>query len=539
MLAAAAGAAPGPPAGAAAHRRTAASTAPPHHRAARAVVGCRRHPPPTPVAATPVAGTPDDWTVVSFDGTPIRAHWFPVSPTTRHPTVLIGPGWGQAGENDPTAAATEGGVTIDDLRAAGYNVLTWDPRGFGQSGGSVELDSTAYEARDVSVLLDWIATLPDVALDAPGDPRVGMVGSSYGGGIQFAAASIDCRIDVIVPTIAWHSLVTSLDTDNTYKSGWAGLLYAAAPAHVDPHITHAHAVATATGVLDPADRSWFAARGSHVTRVRVPTLVIQGTVDTLFPLEEGIANYESLRARGVPTAMLWFCGGHGICLTEPGPSSAVRRATMAWLARYLKRERSVQTGPGFSFVDQNGATYTAPSYPVPLGAPLVGTGHGTLTLVAQGGSGPAHVPASTAGAGLLGAVAGAVTPARATHAVNVPVSAGGRHAVVVGAPRLTLTYRGRAPAGSRPERVFAQVVDDATGKVLGNQVTPVPVHLNGRVHTVSLPLEVVAFTATPGARLTLQLVATTVAYAVPRLGGTVAFSRITVSLPVAAHLHAR
>jgi hypothetical protein len=41
----------------------------------------------------------------------------------------------------------------------------------------------------------------------------------------------------------------------------------------------------------------------------------------------------------------------------------------------------------------------------------------------------------------------------------------------------------------------------------------------------------VVFTAKPGARLTLQLVATTVAYAEPRLGGRIDFEQVKVELP--------
>ena len=72
--------------------------------------------------------------------------------------------------------------------------------------------------------------------------------------------------------------------------------------------------------------------------------------------------------------------------------------------------------------------------------------------------------------------------------------------------------------------MFAQLVDDTTGIVLGNQITPIAVTLDGKAHTTTVPLEMVAFTAKPGAHLTLQLVATTVAYAKPRLGGTINFS---------------
>jgi ABC-2 type transport system ATP-binding protein len=54
-----------------------------------------------------------------------------------------------------------------------------------------------------------------------------MHGGSYAGGIQFVAAAIDRRIDAITPSIAWHSLTTSLYRAETVKGGWSSLLYAA------------------------------------------------------------------------------------------------------------------------------------------------------------------------------------------------------------------------------------------------------------------------------------------------------------------------
>ena len=134
---------------------------------------------------------------------------------------------------------------------------------------------------------------------------------------------------------------------------------------------------------------------------------------------------------------------------------------------------------------------------------------------------------------------GPITPAEATNAVNVTVSFGNRPQVVVGAPQLRLTYDGTAPSGVRPTRVFAQLVDESTGLVLGNQVTPIDVTLDGHTHTTSVPLEMVAYTGRPHAAVELQLVATTVAYATPRLGGSIDFSQIHVSLPVAAQAVAR
>jgi ABC-2 type transport system ATP-binding protein len=485
--------------------------------------------------ATRVPGT-SDVDIVSFDGTTIRAHWFPraAAAGVKSPTVLKGPGWGQPGDVDTKSNGYGlfGDVDIHALNTAGYNVLTWDPRGFGKSGGTVETDSAQFEGRDAERLVDWVAQQPGVQLDGPNDPRLGMVGASYGGGIQLITAAIDCRVDAIVPQLAWHSLGPSLYAAQTVKSGWANLLYSVAKGHsVDSHITSAYNAGNATGSLTPADVQWFLDRGPGdlVKDISVPTLFEQGTIDTLFALDEAVTNFEILQAEHVPTAMVWMCSGHGVCLTNPGDQKLPGQAALAWLDRYVKNDTKAQVGPLFQYADQNGAQYTADAFPLAPAAPVTATATaaGSLTLAAGGGSGPAHTAGNP---GPVGSIALAITPAKATHALNVPITAAVA-ANVLGAPTLTLSYSGSSPAGVRPTRVFAQVVDDTTGIVLGNQITPIAVTLDGKQHTATVPLEMIVFTARPGAHLTLQIVATTVAYAQPRLGGTIDFSSVKIDLP--------
>ncbi len=494
--------------------------------------------PPDPVAATPVDGAPNDLIVTSFDDTPIRVHWFPhpdASAQEPAPTVLMGPGWGLAGDTATDSIGILGSVDIATLRSSGYNVLTWDPRGFGQSGGVATVNDEDHEGRDVQTLLDWVSEQPEVELDAPGDPNMGMVGGSYGGGIQFVVAAIDCRVDAIVPIIAWHSLGTSLYKAETVKLGWAGVLSDLPTASVvDPHVTSAYGEGSDTGVLSAEDREWFLSRGPAdlVDAVRVPTLIVQGTVDTLFSLDEALTNLAILESDDVPSAMIWFCGGHGICLTDPGDVGRVAEASIAWLDRWVKGDTSVVTGPRIDLLDQNGDRHTSEAYPAPTST-VDAKGSGSLELVADGGSGPAVVPEGSPA--VLDSIAAPITPARADHAVDVRIPFDA-DALVIGAPQLELTYSGTTPAGPRPTRIFAQLVDDETGLVLGNQITPVAVELDGEQHAVSVPMEVVSFAASPGSSVTLQLVATTVAYAEPRLGGTIDLEEISIRLPVAAGL---
>jgi ABC-2 type transport system ATP-binding protein len=491
------------------------------------------------VQAEPVDGAPTDLTLTSHDGTEIRLHWFPaddVSAEAPAPTVLMGPGWSLPGSVEDTETIMFGALDIGRMNQEGYNVLTWDPRGFGESGGVASVNDPDLEGRDAQVLLDWVAEQPEAQTDAEGDPRVGMVGFSYGGGIQLTLAGIDCRVDAIVPGIAWNSLTTALFRAETVKTGWAGVLVqAAASGTVDPHVASAHESGTATGTLSDEDRAWFIDRGPGelIDQVRVPTLLVQGTVDTLFTPDEAILNYGILTGNDVPVKMLWFCGGHGVCLTDEGDTQRVTEASFAWLERWVKGDTTIDTGPVIDVIDQDGTAWTGDTWPPEPGEALTAEGTGTLPLVAEGGA--RGIQLDEGQGGILGGLVADITPTRAENAVSVTVEVD-EDTLVLGAPELTLTYRGDVADGDRPMRLFAQLVDDENGVVVGNQITPFAVELDGQEHTVTVPLESVIHHLEAGETLTLQVVATTGAYAEPRLGGDVSFTSVAVSLPTTTAL---
>jgi len=144
----------------------------------------------------------------------------------RVPAVLVAHGFG--GTKNSVRAEAE------QLARAGYAVLTWSARGFGNSTGQVALDSPDYEVKDTEQLISWLAKQPRVRLDGPGDPRVGIAGASYGGGIALLTAAYDRRVDAIVPQITWNNLATALfpnaaegvtPGEGVFKRQWAGLLF--------------------------------------------------------------------------------------------------------------------------------------------------------------------------------------------------------------------------------------------------------------------------------------------------------------------------
>ena len=481
------------------------------------------------------AASARDVTVPSFDGTPLAASFLPadgLAPGARAPTILMTHGWGLVRDrgDGSSGVAGFGAVGAAALRAAGFNVLTWDSRGFGESGGTVTVDAAAFEGRDVQALLDWLAAQPEARLDGPGDPRAGMHGPSYAGGIELVAAAIDRRIDAIAPAIAWHSLLTALYREDLAKAGWgaalgglglptATLLGVIAPSGVqtgtlDPHILSALLSGAATGRFSAADRQWFADRGPGdlVRRIRVPTLLLQGTADTLFTPSEAIRNHELLAASGVPLKMVWFCGGHGVCLTGAGETGHVERTVIAWLKRHVAGD-AVDTGPAFEWLADDAVWRAADRFPLPPGRPITATGKGTLVLS----------PVDTVSGALIaaGPAAGSV--------VNVPIRAPERRTDVVGEPDLQLAYRGTAT--EQRAHVFAQIVDQTRGVVLGNQATPIPLALDGQPHTVRRALEGVAASAGPGSRYVLQLTGGTSMYGPVRNAGTIDFSDVTLALP--------
>ena len=302
-------------------------------------------------------------------------------------------------------------------------------------------------------------------------------------------------------------------------------------ASVNPRIYPGLIYGDITGTLRPEDQQLIDERGPDelVGQITAPTLLIQGTVDTLFTLAEADANAKALIAAGVPTKVVWYCGGHGACISTRNDGVMVKQATMDWLDRYVKGDLTVDTGPQFEWVDQHGTQFSSNTYPVPQGKPIVAssTKGGVLPLFPPiGGSGP-DLRILTAGP--IGALLGIPSGSRAINALNLTIPQATTTTYIVGAPQLTLTYSGTGTS----RHVYAQFVDDSTGLVLGNPVTPVPVTLDGETHTISVPMEMVAQTLEPGESVTLQLVAPAFPYETITSLGVLKVSSMTLSLPTA------
>lgn len=138
-----------------------------------------------------------------------------------YPLVLHSHGYGGSRNVTPSAFQQR-------LRDAGYYVVSFDQRGFGESSSTVRVQSPDFEGRSLITLLDWTEANLDQLAYRDDRMVVGSYGGSYGGMYQLlmAAADPEHRLRVIAPDITPHDLTYSLNAKDVIKSGWALALVA-------------------------------------------------------------------------------------------------------------------------------------------------------------------------------------------------------------------------------------------------------------------------------------------------------------------------
>ncbi|MFE1194903.1 CocE/NonD family hydrolase [Streptomyces olivaceoviridis] len=289
--------------------------------------------------------------VMAVDGVRLDTSYFTPAGAGRHPAVLLAHGFG--GSKDDMRRQAE------DLARDGYAVLTWSARGFGGSTGKIGLNDPKGEVADVSRLIDWLARQPQVRLDKPGDPRVGVAGGSYGGAISLLAAGYDHRVDAIAPAITYWNLADALFPNDVFKKLWAGVFVntGGGCAKFEPALCRMYERVAESGTPDPAARKLLEERSPSAVgdRVKVPTLLVQGQTDSLFPLGQADAAEKAIRANGAPVDVDWIAGGHDGGDME---TSRVETRVRAWFDRYLKGDKGTDTGPAFRITRTGGVDST-------------------------------------------------------------------------------------------------------------------------------------------------------------------------------------
>ncbi|MER5963915.1 CocE/NonD family hydrolase [Streptomyces sp. NPDC002057] len=486
------------------------------------------------------------------------------------PAVLATNGFGGSKSDGSTDAIGRA------FAARGYVGLVYSGLGFGKSGCLISLDDPEIDGRAAARLVDFLAgtraaddgTRADfVTRDGAGDPRVGMIGGSYGGAVQLAAASVDPRVDALVPLITWNDLAYSLapnaadrNTPGVFKWQWANGFYLMGEGQpllvpsLDPSRINSlgclHFVTDACDTVrllnsgrfpkTETDRMLAYARSvspvSYVDRVTAPTLIVQGQADTLFNLNEARATYDRLRERGVDTRMIWQSWGHSGG-QRPGEldlaqgnleTSYVGQRILGWFDRHLRKNPAADTGPAFAWYREGQSGYgTADRVPA-LSQRLYLSGDGKLVdnraKVAEGSRRYSNwlFPTSHSESSLAGMI-GLPDPrpydTAGTHLgwTSAPLAA---PVDLVGAPRATLKVL--SPAAERVQGsgdaadklvLFAKLYDiapDGTKTLVNRLVAPVRVPDVTRPFTVELPAVVHRYET--GHRLELVIAGSDTAY---------------------------
>lgn len=298
---------------------------------------------------------------------------------TKYPLLLNGPGFGLSRTNamQRDLLAPEGTPLVDiqttrQFTNAGYGVVSFDQRGFGQSGGEVSIMDPDQDGDSLIRIVDWMEANLAWAERRDNNLLLGAYGGSYGGGYQLLLNNIDPRkrLDAIVPSITWNDLSYSLNPGNVPKSGWALALVAAGEASsrlgMDPRVrtiltnavVEGRMSATDTALLRYHSNRYFCdgipqlGKRAATRPPKVDALFFQGMYDALFNLNEAQANFECLTESGGDVRLFTYNIGHvlptGIGLISGGLSSPADFAgcgpyqadqmTRQWFDAKLKRD---------------------------------------------------------------------------------------------------------------------------------------------------------------------------------------------------------
>jgi ABC-2 type transport system ATP-binding protein len=498
-------------------------------------------------AAQDAPAIEDRLVIRSADGTPIVATlMLPAGASAEAPVpaILQTHGWGGSRQRRP-------GGTSGILLERGYAILTWDSRGFGESGGEANVAAPEFEVRDAQALIDYLALRPEIAKERRNDPLVGWIGGSNAAGVQLNTAAVDDRIDAIAPEIPWGDLVQDLIPNGVPKVAWDELLYAAgfataqtaglqSPAGTqlgayakEIHLGHAQIVAT--GELSSDISAWYAHRSTvrRADQITAPTLIVQGSIDTLFPLEDAFDLYRLASASSKHVKLMAYCSGHSLVgCRYPGGRSGYPQGKPAgvldvwqqrivdWMDRWVKDDERVDTGPAVEWQAQDGIYYGARSFPLPRTEAVAGVPMTTGTLTGPGATGGD------------GAANGAPAPSNelgrtASRAVVLPAADEVRPILGVPTVQLTGTVQGLTA------HAFFELVDvapDGTRVTLDDQTMPLKLG-NGSVNR-SFDLHGIAWMLQPGHALELEVTTGSAQYAVPRTGPYTVNLTAQVTFPI-------
>ncbi len=414
---------------------------------------------------------------------------------------------GQIGLNDPRYEVADLSTLLDLLADRDEVALDGDgdPRvgvAGGSYGGALTLLGAAYDDRidAIAPQITWnsltAALFPSqvgpvedtgTVADTPQDADAGVYKRLWAG-LFFGVGA--------VPT---GGILDSLglggngDGDRAGGDGATPEIPAVDPSSLDPEaveraltcgrfrldICEAYQTSAATGTLTPEvaavlDRS---SPAGVLDRIEAPTLLIQGTQDSLFGLGQADANARGIAATGTPVKVIWFAGGHD-SQSSDRVTENLREQVAGWFDYHLRDDgdplRGEDPGTGFEFpaptglgsglnVQGGSQTIVADAYPgLDGGDPAERTGltvsGPTQPVVTPAGGTPAAITTVPGLGSLSSALGGASVeiPGQFAAFDSEPLDAA---VEVVGAPTVEIAVS--SPSGTAT--LFAKLYDVAPG----------------------------------------------------------------------------
>jgi len=299
---------------------------------------------PVPASATGTDSgdtSPSTTTMIHLDA----RVYIPDGVSAPAPVVIIIHGYGASKTSSSVVAVAQ------DFAAAGYVVLTPTTRGFGDSDGLVSL-AGPNEINDLKTIIlamqtGTIGDSPAVAIPVNSSSKVGVTGGSYGGGHSFEIMRTHVAgLVAVAPVIGWTDLYQSLAPNNVTKLSFDLSLFASG---FDSGIPNYDDVMFAWANDFLSSNPGNTRTGSHKqnidwrsvifnpTELSVPTFVIQGWNDWLFPAEQATNLFQSSTA--IPFFKIYIGGiGHPRATADVTiPESLYLRAQLLrWFDYWLK-----------------------------------------------------------------------------------------------------------------------------------------------------------------------------------------------------------
>ena len=271
--------------------------------------------------------------------------YLPTGATSPAPVVIVLHGFGGSKDDSKNVAIAT------DFANAGYVVLTPSLRGFGNSEGQVSL-AGPNEVNDLKTIIlamqtGSIGSSPAVVIPVTSDSKFGVTGISYGGGLTWELMRTHVTgLTAVAPIIGWTDFYQSLAPNDVPKLSYTVGLFASGFNIQNPNYSQ-DMLDWLGDILDgKPEKTRIGDSHSNLNwrsvifnpeELTVPTFVVQGWSDFLFPAEQAISLFET--TNNIPFFKMYVGGiGHppGSSVIDMEEALYVRAQVVRWFDQWLK-----------------------------------------------------------------------------------------------------------------------------------------------------------------------------------------------------------